>query len=256
MNELARGLRHGRLLAVGAHPDDLALGTAGALLRAVAAHTVVVTDGAPRHEPNYRLRAVRRRREELAAMERLGIPAARITWLGHPDQQVHHRLERLIRQLRRLLRRLRPTVLLVHAFEGGHPDHDATAFALHRAAQAEGFDGALYSYPLYHRQRGEVVLSRFRTPRHEDRRLRLGYRQRRHKRHALSAYRSQRTTLAPFPLSPETYRREHPDEQAWLNSQESVYGPLPSIEVKEQAVTNAFHRILHAATTTDNAPHT
>ena len=39
-------------------------------------------------------------------------------------------------------------VVLTHAYEGGHPDHDAVAFAVHRAARRTS--AAVVEMPFYH----------------------------------------------------------------------------------------------------------
>jgi N-acetylglucosamine malate deacetylase 2 len=37
--------------------------------------------------------------------------------------------------LRDLLEQHRPEVIVTHSYEGGHPDHDACAFAVHHALE-------------------------------------------------------------------------------------------------------------------------
>src|SRR5262249_23008813 len=49
--------------------------------------------------------------------------------LDFVDQEVTPAMAPLARRLAALCRELRPDVLLTHAYEGGHPDHDAVALA-------------------------------------------------------------------------------------------------------------------------------
>lgn len=244
MDEWEQRLREGTTLAVGAHPDDLTLAAGGALQRARAPYTVVVTDGAPRHQPKWRAVAAQRRAEELAAMGALGVAAERITLLDLPDQQTHRHLRALVDRLRERLRHLRPDLLLLHAYEQGHPDHDATAFAVHRAALEEaregGFDGRLLAYPLYHRHHGKVVLRRFRAPAPGDHQLTLDDRERSTKARALAAYHGQRSTLAPFPIDREPFRPIRIDGERWHAPGESVYRPIAAIRVDQRAVRRAI----------------
>ena len=53
--------------------------------------------------------------------------------LGIPDQEAAFALPALTKRLTSLLRAERPEVVLTHPYEGGHPDHDATAFATQEA---------------------------------------------------------------------------------------------------------------------------
>ncbi|MFL6928590.1 MAG: PIG-L family deacetylase, partial [Xanthobacteraceae bacterium] len=56
---------------------------------------------------------------------------------------------------------------LTHAYEGGHPDHDAAAFAVHAAAALLGRRGHVVSIiemPFYHLGACGMVLQRFATP--------------------------------------------------------------------------------------------
>src|SRR4029077_3455583 len=51
------------------------------------------------------------------------------------DQQAAFRLAELARRLAALFAERGIAVVLTHACEGGHPDHDAVAFAVHGAAR-------------------------------------------------------------------------------------------------------------------------
>lgn len=131
-----------RALLIFAHPDDEVIAVGGRMGRFAESHFVHVTDGAPRNELDSRAHGFqhlehyrRARREEFQAMlDRAGIPQATRECLGVPDQEASLELAELTRRIARLIEEHRPEVIFTHPFEGGHPDHDACAFATHHAA--------------------------------------------------------------------------------------------------------------------------
>jgi LmbE family N-acetylglucosaminyl deacetylase len=156
-----------------AHPDDEAIG-AGALMRdlpgVVVAH---VTDGAPkrpevaqRNGHETREDYLRARREEVvAALGLVGIPAERIRCLGFVDGEAALRLVEVSYAVAGLLDELRPEVVLTHPYEGGHTDHDATAFAVHLACGVLRREGApapiVLELASYHNRGGRRVHADF-----------------------------------------------------------------------------------------------
>src|SRR3954454_17155891 len=126
------------LLLVVAHPDDDILGAGALLARVRGARIVYVTDGAPRDGRDARAHgfstpgdyAAARRRDALAALALADIPPHQTVWLDVADQEATFALERIVGLLRALIGAIRPAMLLTHPYEGGHPVHDAVAFAV------------------------------------------------------------------------------------------------------------------------------
>lgn len=137
-----------RVVIVAAHPDDETIGLGGQLgfLRDVT--LIHATDGAPRSRADWPSYARTRRQELLNAMSVAGVPPGRCIELGIPDQQAARCLPDLMRRLSRIFAELNPGVILTHPYEGGHPDHDAVAFAVHQSAKEPR---QLWEFCSYHR---------------------------------------------------------------------------------------------------------
>ena len=163
-----------RTLLVAAHPDDETIGAGAMLPRLADGLTLLhVTDGAPRHRRQWGRQEYRtweeyasqRRRELEAALRVAGIDPAVASRLGVMDNEATLNLVALTHQLMEVIDRARPQVLLTHPYEGGHTDHDATAFAARAACRLLARDGetppALAEFTSYHNLGGERVLNRF-----------------------------------------------------------------------------------------------
>ena len=136
-----------RLLIVFAHPDDEVLAMGARLERLAQAQLFTVTDGAPAdgrdaHQHGFQtLDAYRAgRRQELAdALLLAGISLPALL-PSHPpfhfpvaDQTAALHLAPLTRAIAQTIEAFAPEAILTHPYEGGHPDHDACAFAVHTA---------------------------------------------------------------------------------------------------------------------------
>ena len=159
-------------MIVVAHPDDETIGLGAQLCRFDDALLVHVTDGAPR---DGRRRAhygfADRRRLRRGAPARAGAAlrageAARLRrlGLGIPDQEAWQDLAGLARRIAELLRAEQPAAVFTHAYEGGHPDHDAAAFAVHAACRLADAPPAIVEMPLYHRRDGRLATGEFLPP--------------------------------------------------------------------------------------------
>lgn len=208
-----------RIVVLVAHPDDEAIG-AGAALRGIPDVTVVhVTDGAPNDEEYAQRRgfasraayAQARREEVVAALEIIGIPPARIRNLGFVDGEAAWHLIDLSNRVAEVLEELEPDVVLTHPYEGGHSDHDSTAFAVHLAAGILRRDGRaapiLLELTSYHNHNGQRRLFDFLPFRGTTVRTRqLTDPERRVKQEVFDAFTSQQELLRTIPIEVERFR--------------------------------------------------
>jgi LmbE family N-acetylglucosaminyl deacetylase len=153
-----------RIVIIVAHPDDETIGLGAQLGRFDDALLVHVTDGAPRDGEdarNYGFASVAdyaaARQAELAAALRAG-GAARLRGLvlGIPDKEAGHDLAGLARRIAGMLRAEAAACVFTHAYEGGHPDHDSAAFAVHAACRLAASPPAIIEMPFYHRSDGRI----------------------------------------------------------------------------------------------------
>ena len=215
-----QNLVFGSCLVVAPHPDDETLGCGATILRKRAAGStvsvVVATDA------NHRNRVSRlagdeikeiRRGEAVEACRRLGVPANRVFFLDLPNGMLDHHADELRRGISELVEELDPDEIFTTPADDGHPDHDAAGRVVRELADAGGFNGSVYEYPIEARVRWfwsrgtraskssrrvslvEAVVSLLRT-----RPIKVdtsGYLEA--KREALSAYRSQLTNITGEP---------------------------------------------------------
>jgi LmbE family N-acetylglucosaminyl deacetylase len=128
-------------LVIVAHPDDEAIGAGGLLAGLPDTVVAHVTDGAPRdvryaQSKGFQTReeyARARRREVVNALAHVGITPDRCRDFGYVDGEASMQLLELVFDVADLMDEVRPDIVLTHPYEGGHSDHDATAFAVHLA---------------------------------------------------------------------------------------------------------------------------
>jgi N-acetylglucosamine malate deacetylase 2 len=198
------------VVIVAAHPDDETIG-ASALLASRAEVTVIhVTDGVP-NDPRWWPRGVfdrasYARERDREARRALSILRANRISLGFVDQETMFCLGDLVEALSDVLFEGRPDLVVSHAYEGGHPDHDTVACAVALATPRAAPAAARFEMALYHGaggglRAGELIGT-------AGQRRVLSSEERARKTAMLRQYRSQHETLAPFAdLAHECYRR-------------------------------------------------
>jgi LmbE family N-acetylglucosaminyl deacetylase len=124
-----------------AHPADEIVG-AGCLISKLVDVTVLhVTDGAPCDMHDAKAAgfedradfAEARKQECLAALAIANVPKDRVVDFGITDRSAAQCLAKLSRRITTFLQESEADIVVTHPYEGGHPDHDATAFATHAA---------------------------------------------------------------------------------------------------------------------------
>lgn len=177
-----------------AHPDDEVLGLSVLLSRFTDLTLVHATDGAAGGNPD-------ERQDELgAALKALGVNVRRHVKLDLPDG-------RLTANLAQFLDRLSAIwddheLIVTHAYEGGHPDHDCCAVAVNTLRHAIS-DKLTLAFPIYALGAEGVAKNRFiREPAYGID-VALSATERDAKRRALAEFVSQAHVVAAFDLNSE-----------------------------------------------------
>ena len=242
---LRGGSLPGGSAVLAAHPDDEVIGAAVLLARSPGCRVIHLTDGAPRDarlwprgfsgRSEY---ALLRRAEAGAALALVGIEPDRIHRVGAVDQEACRELARLARAVAALVARLRPPVLVIHAYEGGHPDHDAASFAGRAAADllARGGLHALHLVEMtsYHASEGGFSAGSFLPDPQPQLEIVPSRAELELKRRMLALHESQSATLAAFPPGAERFRlappadfsrpphpgKAHFEQMGWMGGEE------------------------------------
>jgi N-acetylglucosamine malate deacetylase 2 len=203
-----------------AHPDDETIALGGRLGRFGGAHLVHVTDGVPHREDIAKTHGLSSlneyrdaRLEELRnVLEMAGVAEMSRECLEVPDQEASLQLTWLTRRLLLLLHMYQPNVIFTHPYEGGHPDHDACAFAVHHALELMRFrrepEPLIVEAPFYHAGRKGMETGTFLVAQRETSELRyqLSAEEQERKQALLNAFTTQHDTLRYFPVDEERYR--------------------------------------------------
>ena len=126
-----------KLLVLAPHPDDEVIGCGGLIALHIQerreVRTVLITDGGAANEPAGDAYLQKRRKESVAGLAILGSQEPK--FLGIPDRLIGSRAEVLQKEIREQIIRYRPDLIVIPSPVEVHPDHLATARALHDLIQ-------------------------------------------------------------------------------------------------------------------------
>ncbi len=204
----------GRTLALVAHADDETVGCGVLLQRLRDPAVVFATDGAPRDRwfwEKFGTResyAQQREREARDALGIAGIQELHFLQAAESricDQELFRQLEPAYRSLSALAERLHPEAVLTHAYEGGHPDHDACSFLAQQLEREHGIP--VWEFPLYYRSAdGRIVRQKFLSEDHNESVVEPTADEAERKRRMVAAHASQKDVLAEFISEIELFR--------------------------------------------------
>jgi LmbE family N-acetylglucosaminyl deacetylase len=209
-----------RCSVIVAHPADEVVG-AGCLISKLVDVTVLhITDGAPcdmqdakaagfERRADY---AAARRAECLAALALAKVPAERVVEFAIADQQAADCLADLTKRITTFLQQSEADIVVTHPYEGGHPDHDATAFATHSALRLMKENGlrppVLFEMALHPSDDFKAKVPEFLPGwESETTTLLLDERARKLKERMLACFATQRESLAVSPVGAEKFRQ-------------------------------------------------
>ena len=205
---------------VSAHPDDEVIGAA-ARLPALEGRCrfVHVTDGAPQdmRDAEYlgftsRDAYARARRVEAhMALARAGVTADSCIELDVTAKEAVIYAADIARALAALFEPHTPDIIVTHPYEGGHPDHDATAFAVSAAVRllerTTGRRPAIVEMTSYHAGACGMRTGAFLPGGNQPvRTIPLSHASRLLKREMLACLETQRHLLTPFMCDVERFR--------------------------------------------------
>jgi len=203
-----------------AHPADEVVG-AGCLISKLIDVTILhVTDGAPcdmkdakaagfNERESY---AEARKQECISALAIANVPEDRIVDFEVPDHCASNYLADLTKRITTFLQQSGADIVVTHPYEGGHPDHDATAFATHAALRLMKKNGVrpptLFEMALHPSTDSKAKVAEFLPGAgRETTTLLLDERATALKQRMFACFESQRESLDASPFGPEKFRQ-------------------------------------------------
>jgi LmbE family N-acetylglucosaminyl deacetylase len=213
-----------RTIILAAHPDDETIGASALLGRVPGVTVVYLTDGAPRdahfrspHVSGSReLYACVRAEEAASALSYVGVSPSNMLFLSAVDQDAALQTRALVEEFCGIVKEFKPSVIVTHPYEGGHPDHDTAALVARMTVQLLPRDSTapeILEMTSYHAQSEKRVTGQFLNPvpllsgeLQAPVRLELSPEERATKARMLSCYVSQWHVISEIPLEPEQLR--------------------------------------------------
>ena len=209
-------VRHSRCSVIVAHSCDEIIG-AGGLISRLREVTVLHVTGSSSGKPSPAAEVAAqnddaRTKACISALALANVSLDHVIELGVSDIREPHSLAALSREIAGFFQRFRPEIVLTHPYDGGHPDHDATAFATHAAMRLirnNGFEPpALFEIALHPSKDGQRrELDFFPGPWRESTTFVLDEKTRNLKRQMFDCVAVQEDTLRGTILSLERFRR-------------------------------------------------
>lgn len=205
-----------RLLVFVAHPDDEIIGCGVLLQRVPDALIVFAVDGAPDgfgferkygSLENYSSERFKEAGRALALAGSCSFQRLRARSRAYfRDRHLFEHLQEAAESLSKIAFDFSPDVIVSHAFEGGHIDHDACSVLAYHTAKRLSVHA--FEFPLYWRSdTGDDMIQRFRDPDPEEIVLNPSEIEIAIKKKMLAEYISQRDLLAVFSPMQERFRR-------------------------------------------------
>ncbi len=209
-----------RCSVIVAHPADEVVG-AGCLISKLVDVTVLhITDGAPCDMNDARTAGVKepaeyaeaRKKECISALAIANVPEDRIVDFEVPNHCASNYLADLTKRITTFLQQSAADIVVTHPYEGGHPDHDATAFATHAALRLMKKNGfrppALFEMALHPSKDSKAKVPEFLPgTERETTTLLLDERATELKQRMFACFESQRESLEASPFGPEKFRQ-------------------------------------------------
>jgi LmbE family N-acetylglucosaminyl deacetylase len=153
-----------------------------------------------------------RRDECLAALAIAHVPEDRVVELAVPDRFAAQCLADLTKRIAAFLQQSEADIVVTHPYEGGHPDHDATAFAAHaalRLMKQNGFEPpVLFEMALHPSEDFKAKVPEFLPgTKRETTTLLLDEEAQKLKRQMFECFQTQRQSLEVSPVGPEKFRQ-------------------------------------------------
>jgi N-acetylglucosamine malate deacetylase 2 len=202
-------------LVLVAHPDDESIGMGITLQRLNRALVVFCTSGAPLFPPVWLRYGTPwhygrvREREAVKAVQAAGSNA--VEFLRFQDGRTYRDLAAIYLRVKRLVETFRPQVIVTHALEGAHQDHDVCSFIGARVAERLALE--TWEIALYYKSAstGQVVRNEFKDEWTTPEVVKASDYELVNKRKMLDAHQSQKHIIGRFDPMRELIRRQTRD---------------------------------------------